>query len=167
MPEDEKRLIKATGAPSRPLYIVFAVSAALGIAGWLFLIALNVWWLIQPANLPVIKEPIPILNQNNEAAIGDTLSMVFDVEKTQALTTVSSARYLECRSGNLVTLTSAPITLPVGSYLIPSNDVIVPNKVSPGDTCLFVIEASFYINPLRNESVRFVSEPFTILPMKE
>jgi hypothetical protein len=155
--------IETSGAPSAFLYGIFTVSAVLGISGWLLLLSLYIFWMVEPEPLPSIAEPIPVLNQYNEVAIGSTLFMEFDVVKLNNKTPINAARFLECESGNLVTLTSAAITLPVGSYTIVSDDIVIPAKVTPGDECKFVIEVTYQINPLRQKTNRFESESFVIL----
>lgn len=155
--------IEASGAPSKWLYTVFALSAILGISGWLFLIGIFIFWTLEDVKFPTIKEPIPVLNENNEVAIGDELLMTFDITKLVDIAPIGSARYLECQSGNLVTLTSSPINLPVGTYTVTARSVTIPNKLSVGDVCTFVIQATYEVNPLKKHTDRFQSEPFTII----
>jgi hypothetical protein len=162
--DKENQRIETSGAPSKLLYTIFTVSAVLGISGWLFLLSIYVFWMVEPVPLPTIKEPIPVLNENNQVAVGHTLFMEFDVIKLQEVTPISASRFLECESGNLVTLTSAAITLPVGQYTLVSDDITIPVKVSPDDKCIFVIEVTYQINPLKQTTNRFQSEPFLILP---
>jgi hypothetical protein len=162
--EKENQGIVASNAPSKPLYAIFTVSAVLGISGWLFLMGLYIFWMLESDPTPSIQEPIPVLNVNNSVAIGDALLMEFEVIKLEEIQPVSAARFLECESGNLVTLTAAAITLPVGEYTIISNDITIPAKVAPGDKCIFVIEVTYQINPLKQDTNRFQSETFTVLP---
>lgn len=162
--EIENRQIVASGAPSKWLYAIFTVSAILGISGWLFLLTIYIFWTLESAPTPTIKEPIPVLNTDNAVAIGDALLMEFDVIKLEEMTPVSASRFLECESGNLVTLTAAAITLPVGTYTLISNDITIPSKVSAGDKCVFVIEVTYQMNPLKQVTNRFQSETFLVLP---
>lgn len=160
----ENQQIVTSGAPSKFLYTIFTVSAILGISGWLFILGIYIYWLVEPEPLPSIKEPIPVLNEDNQVAIGHTLFMEFEVIKLQDITPISASRFLECESGNLVTLTSAAITLPVGVYTLVSDDITIPAKVSADDKCIFVIEVTYQINPLKQTTNRFQSEPFLVLP---
>lgn len=147
----------------RWMHHLFTTSAIIGICGWFFLIFLFSWWFLQPVSLPTVKEPMPVLNVNDEVAIGETLYVKLTINKPVELSPINSSRFLACTSGNLVTLTSAPIKLPVGSYDIISEDVIVPAKIAPGDECVYEIHITYQINPIRREIVQFQSEPFAVL----
>lgn len=155
--------INASGAPSKWLYGVFAVSAFLGITGWLFLISIFIFWTLESVQLPTIKEPIPVLNKDNQVAVGEELLLEYSVVKPVSIAPAHSARYLECLSGNLVTLTSSPIELPVGSYTLIASRTVIPNKLSVGDICTFVIQVTYDINPLKEVTNTFSSEPFEIV----
>jgi len=126
-----------------------------------------IFWTLESIDYPTIDEPIPVLNENNEVAIGEALLMEFQVKKFDELTPVAASRFLECNSGNLVTLTAAAIELPIGNYTIKSGEIDIPAKVTPGDICDFVIQATYQINPLKQVTSRFASEKFTILPAKD
>ena len=142
---------------------LFGFAAVVGILGWMALLALWGWWTLQPINLPNVTEPLPVLNPGHAVPIGEPLRMKLDVAKTDDLSPVASTRLLECESGNLVTLTSAPVQLPIGTYTITSDSIVIPAKITPGDTCLAVIAVTFRINPIRTEVARFESEPFLVL----
>ena len=147
---------------------LFGVAAVVGIVGWLLLLSLWGWWTLQPANLPSVTEPMPVLNEDREVAIGEPLLLQLQVVKTAELTAVSTGRWLACESSNLVTLTSLdPVNLPVGEYTVVADSIILPAKITPGDTCTAVIRVTYRINPMRVESVEFDSEPFTVLPPVE
>jgi len=143
---------------------LFAIAAFIGVVGWSVIFGLLIWWTVQPANLPTVTEPIEVLNPGNAVAINDTLLMRLDVVKPHELAQVGTVRLLECLSGNLVTLTSTDIRLPAGTYSVISDSIIIPAKITPGDTCSAVFEITYRINPIREEVVRFDSEPFTVLP---
>lgn len=144
---------------------VFTAAALIGGGGWAILLGLWGWWTLQPTSLPVVTEPIEVLNPGNDVAIGEALVMRLVVNKPNPATAVSSSRRLECLSGNLVTLTSgSAVPLPVGSYTLVSDNVIMPAKVTPGDTCDAVWTIRYRINPIRDEVVEWRSEPFTVLP---
>lgn len=143
------------------------VAALVGVGGWILLLAVWAFWMLQPAGLPTITEPIEVVNPRNEVAIGEPLVLRMEVDKQVARTPISSSRLLECQSGNLVTLTSTPTPLPVGNYTVVSDNLTIPAKVTPGDHCVATFLITFRINPLRDETARWSSEPFMVLPMKE
>lgn len=148
---------------------LFGAAAVVGIVGWVILLCLWAWWMLQPANLPSVTEPMPVLNLNDEVAIGESLLLQLDVTKSQELTAVSTGRFIECpESGNLVTLTGLDaINLPTGSYTVVADSITLPPKVTVGDRCQAVIRVTYRINPVRVESVEFESELFTVMPAKE
>jgi len=142
---------------------VFIVAAATGIIGWFGLMLLLSFWYIMPAQLPTVTQPLPILNANHQIAIGEELLVMLKIQKDIPKDAIDSDRYITCDSGNLVTLTSNPTTVPVGTYTIVSNDIILPNKVLVGDTCIMNYSILYYINPLRNEILNLKSDEFTIV----
>lgn len=147
----------------RWMHHLFTTAAIIGIFGWGFLIVIWMWWTLQPTVLPRVTEPMPVLNENNEVGVGDTLLVQLSITKLKEQTPIDSSRYISCASGNLITLTAAPTKLPVGSYEVISDDVIIPERLSVGDTCTFEITIVYEINPIRTESVTFKSELFTIV----
>lgn len=156
-----------TDSPSHPsmpwaFRVLVPVAAGIGILGWVALLLLAGWWMVQPAGLPTIAQPIPVLNEGHEVAIGERLVLRLDVNKAVPRDPVDSDRWLECESGNLVTLTSTISELPVGTYTVLSDDVVIPNKVTAGDVCTAWLAVDFRINPLRTEELQLASEPFTI-----
>ena len=144
----------------------FGIAALVGMGGWMLLLGVWAWWMLQPANLPTITEPIEVLNPGDAVAVGDPLVLRLEVDKPRPASPVNSARLLECESGNLVTLTSTPTPLPVGTYTVISDNLTIPAKVTPGDTCVATFNITFRINPIRDEVARWSSEPFVILPAK-
>jgi hypothetical protein len=146
----------------------FAVAAVIGVGGWLLLLAVWGWWMLQPAHLPDIHQPIAVLNPGHEVAIGTPVVLRLEVTKSHELNPVRSTRLLECESGNLVTMTPLPPqNLPVGTYRVIADDLIVPAKVTPGDTCRATFVITFKVNPVRDEVARYTSQPFTVLPAAE
>lgn len=143
---------------------VFMAAGIVGIVGWLLVLILLGWWQLQPAALPTVTEPLPILNPGHQVAIGEPIVLQIDVVKDTETTVATSTRFLACQSGNLVTLTSQPTNLPVGDYTIVSDNVILPAKVTPGDVCTMNFRIVYRINPIRTEALALESEPFTVLP---
>ena len=152
------------GRPHPWVTRAFTVAAAVGILGWMLLLGLWGWWTFQPVALPTMVQPIQVMNPGNAVAINDPLIMRLEVTKPQDVTPVGNSRYLECQSGNLVALVAPTVPLPVGVYTVVSDSLIIPAKVTPGDTCRAVFAVTYAINPIRNEVQRFTSEPFTVLP---
>lgn len=141
---------------------LFVSGALIGILGWIVLLLLYTFWMLQPTGFPNVKEPLPVLNQNKEVGVGETLIVQLDVEKTAPLAPISSTRYLSCESGNLVTLTGSPTRLPLGKYTLIVDDIKIPNKILPNDTCVFEIVVLYQINPVRQEELTLTSEVFTV-----
>ena len=67
-----------------------------------------------------------------------------------------------CESGNLVTLTGTTRDLPLGNYTIIADSTLLPNKVAVGDECQFLYRVRYYVNPIRDADVEYLSEPFTV-----
>jgi hypothetical protein len=147
------------------VFHLFAVASCVAIGGWALLLGLLGWWQFQPAALPDVTEPIPVLNPGRQVAINTPVILRLEVAKPQEVNPSGSVRYLECESGNLVTLTPSPaLPLPVGAYTVISDNIIIPAKVTAGDTCRAVFAITYTINPIRDEVQRFTSEPFHVLP---
>ena len=136
------------------------IGAGVVVGGWLLL---NVWWLNQPVSLPSIDEPIPILNDNREIAIGEPIRMLLRVDKPQDIEAERTSRSIICESGNLVTLTESTQDVPAGSFTAVADNVNLPNKVDVGDTCQFRYNVDYRINPIRTDEVEWLSEPFTVV----
>lgn len=149
-----------TGPPATHRW--FVAASAIGIAGWAFILLLLGWWYLAPVALPTVTQPLPILNPGHRVAIGEPILMELSVVKPVPLDTAASSRWIACESGNLVTLTSTPTNLPVGTYTIVSDSVILPAKVSPGDVCRMNYLITYSINPVRDEQLALESEPFTV-----
>ena len=143
-----------------------ATVAFISIGGWLVLFAGFLWWTFQPVQLTSVAQPVEILNEGNEIRIGEPIVLRLAVDKPDGIRAVAADRFLECDSGNLVSLTSSTKDLPPGSYVIINDKTVLPAKVSPGDVCVFVFRNTYSVNPIRTETVEWRSEPFTVLPAK-
>lgn len=144
------------------------ITASVSIGGWLTIFALLLWWhLLQPVNVPTIDQPIPVLNENREIAVGESIVLQLDVVKTDGSHPTVTNRFIVCESGNLITLTPSTRDLPVGEYRIISDSVDLPAKVTVGDTCTFLYRVDFRINPVRTVDVEYESEPFTVVQRGE
>ena len=137
--------------------------ATLIILGNLFIIGLAAYWQFQPYELPYIQEPIEILNENNEIAVGEPIKMHLYIVKNKEVRAVNQTPRIECESGNLVTLVGKARDLPVGSYSLTSDKYLLPPKVLVGDTCEFFFQTTFEINPLKTAQQDWVSEQFKVV----
>jgi hypothetical protein len=151
-----------TPAPTPTSHKFFIAAATIGIVGWLCVLMLLGFWYLAPVALPTVTQPLPILNPGHQIAIGDPIVVELDVIKTAPTDVQSSSRFLACESGNLVTLTGMPTNLPVGEYVIVSDNVILPAKVSAGEVCTMNYHIVYRINPVRTETLNLTSEPFTV-----
>ena len=138
--------------------------AFIGIGGWVVLMLGWLWWTLAPATVTFVKQPIEILNDGNEIAIGEPIVMRLAVDKPAGARVVKADRFLECQSGNLVTLTATVRDLPAGAYTLINDQTVLPAKVAPGDVCLFLFRNTYAVNPIRTETVEWRSEWFTVLP---
>ena len=153
-------------APRRSDRLALA-AASVATVGWMLILGTILWWELQPAKTTQVQEPIEILNPRNEVPIGQPIVLRLVVDKPQGITTEQAQRFLECQSGNLVTLTASARDLPPGQYTIVSDSVILPAKVAPGDICVFVFRNTYRLNPIRTETAQWTSEPFLVLPPVE
>lgn len=150
---------------------LFIAASTVGIVGWMFILALLGYWYLSPVTLPSVTEPLPILNKDRTIAVGEPIVVRLDVVKTVPLDVERATRFIACESGNLITLTPSSTsgvgTLPVGTYTVISDNVILPNKVSEGDVCTMNFMVTYHINPVRDEMLALQSEPFTIAPLPD
>jgi hypothetical protein len=138
-------------------YVLWA--AYIGIGGWVLLLVGFLWWTLAPATVTFVRQPVEILNDGNEVRIGEPIVLRLVVNKPEGVRVVKSDRFLECQSGNLVTLTATARDLPAGSYDVINDKTILPAKVAPGDVCLFVFRNTYQVNPIRTETVACASVP--------
>lgn len=141
---------------------LFVTTSIVGLVGWASLILIWLVWTFQPVTLPTIKQPIPVLNPGQEIAVGEPIRLRLDVSKPQDINVESTDRFLVCESGNLVTLTGTARDLPLGNYTIIADSTLLPNKVAVGDECQFLYRVRYYVNPIRDADVEYLSEPFTV-----
>lgn len=115
--------------------------------------------------LPVITEPIPILNENNEIAIGEIIEMQLNIYKPENISPIDSSVNITCEDGNLVTLTSSSAagTIPTGEFTFVSNSYELPAKVSAGDRCMFNYVNTYQPNPYKTETIVWSSEVFEVV----
>ena len=141
---------------------ILHVLAWVVIIGDILLVGMVAFWLVYPYNLPTVKEPIPIENENHVIAIGEPIKMTLIINKPQDMTPTIVAHNITCNDGNLVTLSSTGKTMPKGSYTIHSSSYVLPPKVAKGATCKFNFINTYKLNPLRSETVTWSSEEFVV-----
>ena len=145
---------------------VFLVAAWVSILGIGLVVVgyglVTAWWLNRPVTLPTVVTPIPILNPDQRIAVGEPIRMLLTIDKPQDVATERTSRAIVCDSGNLVTLTESTRDVPVGSFTTVADNVDLPPKVTPGDTCRFRYTVDYRINPIRIDTVEWLSEPFTV-----
>ena len=160
------------------LYFTVSLMAISGVVGLL------VFWTFQPYELPTVQEPIRVLNTprvpRDELPIevdidqesfpvirqGEPFIMELEVNKPQEIAPVAT-RFFECISGNLVTLTSGSVDLPVGEYTVTTASdfsdpqrppIVTPNKFTVHDICRFGFDLTYDVNPLTKPEVSWRSE---------
>ena len=129
---------------------------------WTVFLLLVAFWLLYPYKVSSIKEPIAILNEYNEIAIGDAIIMKIELTKPNEIRPKGTV-FITCDSGNLVTLLGNTQNLPVGKYTVVNDRYILPSKVSVGDKCKFHFKNSYQVNPIREITKEWVSEEFTVI----
>lgn len=114
--------------------------------------------------LPTVTEPIEIVNENNEIAIGEPIVMKLSIYKPQEIATYTT-KFITCDDGNLVTLAPNRQTLPQNDepYTVTSTSNLLPPKVLVGAECEFTFRVEFEINPLKTDSREWTSETFTVI----
>lgn len=136
--------------------------AWLAIVGNLILISCVAFWIIYPYHLPDIKEPIPILNQDNKIAVGENIRMQLEINK-RAATVNNNTVFITCDDGNLVTMSSENTkNLPVGTFVVVSDSYVLPPKVKVGSVCTFHFRNNYKVNPIRSITKDWQSEPFEV-----
>jgi len=156
---------KTAGLPRKVLYMCWAVLMTAGILlGWVFW---SVWWPFEP--LALDEESGSIANHNKMVDRGGTLmvrmkyckhtnltaQMVSSIEQGASLWLLSSqlpAFTLGCHDQN-VGLAIIPVALPIEATTAEGNGMSVLR-----------VRLNYRINPLREVTYSFVTEPFTINP---
>jgi hypothetical protein len=134
------------------------------IIGNILLLALVAFWLLQSPALPNIKEPIQVVNKNQEIAVGEIIELELEIRKPDNLVANSQSVFLTCNDGNLVTLAAnQPSNLPKGEYNVKIDRYALPPKVSVGTICTFHIRNVYNINPLKQSTIEWKSQAFKII----
>lgn len=120
------------------------------------------YWLLQPVRLPEIKEPITINNIDNTVRINEIIDMTLEIRKDHEAETIDSDPFIECASGNLITLAGNAKSLPIGEYTLNSTSYKLPPKVAAGDECKFVFNTTYRINPIKTRTQTWQSEIFIV-----
>lgn len=115
-------------------------------------------------NIPSITEPITILNENNEIAIGDTIKMELHIKKPQEVASIGTVN-ITCNDGNLITMSPSPNrgTLPAGNHVVLSTSHKLPPKAAIGAKCQFNFINVYQVNPYKTEIRSWHSETFKVV----
>lgn len=133
----------------------------------LMFMLLIIFWLVYPYKTAYLKEPIEVLNKDNEVAVGEPLYLKVEVVK-YAEVYPERTEYISCDDSTLSFIEPSGIkNVPPGTYTIYNNDVIIPAKLTPGTTCRFHFQYAYRVNPIRVVVNEWNSEPFLILPERE
>lgn len=125
--------------------------------------AINILWLTWPYSVVDIEEPIPVLNENHEIAIGEPIVLQLNIDKQTDIAPDSNTANITCNDGNLVTMTSEPKFIPVGQFTVISDRYALPPKVAIGAECQFNFLNTYEVNPIRTISKTWSSETFTVV----
>lgn len=117
---------------------------------------------IDTYRLPEVQQPIEILNENKEIAVGETILMRIIVEKfEEAETNIDPS--ITCDDDNLITLKTGASTLPVGSFNVVQDRYTLPPKVEVGSVCEFNFVGTYRINPYVSKVETWTSEQFKVV----
>ena len=133
-----------------------------GILTSILMMSIVLYWVIYPYPTTDIIEPIEILNENNEIAVGEKIILSFQIDKPNDDRPDTEA-VITCDDGNLVTLANIPIAFPEGQYNLIIDNYLLPPKVLEGSTCRFEYTKSYYPNPFRDIVQTAVSEDFLVV----
>lgn len=136
--------------------------AFIALAVQFLAIILAIVWLTYPYQVADVVTPIPILNENNEIAIGEPIIMKIEVDKPYNYDS-ETRKYIECDDGNLITLAPSINPLPQGQYTITSDSNSLPPKALVGSTCTFTFEVHYTVNPLREIHKTWTTEEFKVI----
>lgn len=148
-PDAQRKLLQTSS-----FGVLFVALASVGIA---------IFWLSWPYAVPSVSEPIEILNEDNEIAIGEPIRMRIEVDKPVDLNPVDTSVFITCTGGNLVTMDGNTRNLPVGEYVVNNESYILPNKILPGSECQFNFRNNYQVNPIKVIQQEWASETFTVL----
>lgn len=133
--------------------VMFAVASV-----WLY-------WLVQPYQLPFVKEPIQILNKDKEVRKGEPILMQIEINKPNELQPYLSAHRVDCDGGTVTEFfRSTPREVPAGKRTVISSDYFLPEslQIKVGATCNFVFNLDYRINPLKTVGATWTSEDFKV-----
>ena len=117
-----------------------------------------------PFKILELTHPIKVLDPNVER--GGTVRLQLEFEKFGNYA-VTPVKYIICDDGNLVTVASPnkKTNLPAGRHTLILT-FPVPEKTSTG-RCHYELNNVYHINPLRNETLLFISEAFRVYNVGE
>jgi hypothetical protein len=135
--------------------------ATIGVA--LLLLGIGLFWIVYPYDVTSVKEPILILNENNEIPIGGNIELQLEVNKVNDLIPEVTI-FIECDDGSLLPLVPfASVNLPRGEFTVVNDDYVVPNGAAVGSICTFNFRNTYQVNPIRSITREWASEEFLVL----
>lgn len=152
--------------------ILFVLRFVIGYSAVIGIVYISRWTYdnyIDTFKLPYIKQPIEIMNENKIIAVGEPIRMKLEINKPELLEVIASNVNIVCDSGNLITMAiNNNKTLPVGEYVIYSDNYLLPNKINDGDTCQFNFINTYRINDSRqSDAILWSSEKFTVVKERD
>lgn len=118
------------------------------------------YFLFYPYDIVHVKEPIKVINKDN-LKTGDFLELMIEYDKHLELPT-HTIRTIQCKDGNLVTLTPTESNFPIGQNVVIENSTVIPQKTSVNTQCKLVLSVTFEPNFIRKITETYETEWFFV-----
>lgn len=115
--------------------------------------------------VPELKQPFIVLNENKEVRKGDYLRLEITFRKPEPLY-VTSTRQITCSNGDIVVLGANTAQLPVTDEWQTVNiSVALPETLNlePDQTCIYQVRGTADLDRYENYTADLVSEPFKLV----
>lgn len=122
-----------------------------------------IFWLVFPYKTAEIKQPVPVLNKNNEVAIGEKL--ILEISVTKYIDAFpNGTEIITCDDGGIAFLDSGKTSnFPPGTYTFVNDSNVIPDKLVAGSKCMYHFRYTYRVNPIREITKEWDSEPFLVL----
>jgi hypothetical protein len=110
--------------------------------------------------IDVLNQPMPVTPNEIVRGSSDFTVEIHYIKYIDA--DIHTARHIECKDGNLVTMTPDERSFPVGEHIITTNHTKIPDKTSL-DECKLVYTVTYQFNPLRSVTQVFETEYFQVI----
>jgi hypothetical protein len=148
---------------SRKIWYAFSTVVIIFAAGFILLV---IFWMVFPYKTAEIKQPVPVLNENNEVAIGDNLELKVSVTKYSDAFP-NRTEIITCDDGSITFVDPGRTSnFPPGTYEFVNDSNVIPDKLIPGATCMYHFRYTYRVNPVREIVKEWDSEPFLVLPRR-